>query len=1539
MLRSGHFTYKNILVYLIFVLLLNTPVYAQQIITDGFTNTQLEINGNTTNVYSSTLKNNNAFNSFSRFNVDAGNTVNLIIPNGSERLINIVKNEATNINGILNSVQGGQAGLGNIYLVNPQGIFVGVQGQVNFGALTAVTPTQAFVNNFFNSPGNPNDDAVTALLNGTAPINTAAAISNSGIITGQTKIETQSGSFNNVGTIQLGDIVNVNKIENGLIVGQYNGDVIIKSEGNIANAGNIFVNGKNNLQAGNITLTAKEDLILDSGTFLSDQGIGTNSNGGIINLNGNKNVRFHSGKINAGAKSANSGSINITGDIIRLESNLLTGGADLNIHATTYAGIDYAGIISTRNLQNIYTEDHTTAPSINKSGNINILADNDLVSIRSTNLFAFGSNNFSGGNIILDGNRISELGTILSTDKNVSLNFAEELDIRPNDFVYNGNTLVSMTPSQIYSGGTLSINAKDLNSLSNLNLEASSIKSSALNSNLFVQNHPINITLNPNFQYSFLTLSDLNNFLIGGNPLNPSSITLNATNVKLVGNITTPGDIILNGKLVEFRDTTNLIANNITLNPTQLLSFYSGKITCNNLLTVNGGDITNYGIIFNPTSIDTKTFSSDFLKPGENLVLNSNSGSNIFGQIDLGNIDNVKINNQPITINNITLNSNASINLKGNISIPENIEATSPIIYTSPSTNLNATNINFDASKYLYIFGGNINSSGALSLFSRDILNNGVTLAPNSINATSLNSNFLKQNSPFIINSKASALYFNNFDKIIINGSKLNPTNINITSTHETFSSINLSGEITTPGDININNIAGVVYLNTGADLNNDVKLITAKNINLNANIVTIGGTLTSIIDPNSILLVNANNTIDPSSNIKATIADGNIYVNNSTQQGINITTNHIYGQSGTLKVVTGNQNVNITNNSNNNLILDNINGKSPAAIILNGKKATGNLPTPDGPINVIYQDTGVVNPQVTIANNSAKNILLTGNIINSNGLVTITNTGGNILNLNNIATIYSANTNISANNGTIGSLSQPVNIFTLNNSIFNAQANGVINLFQSVGNMHINQIQSTTDDVYLTSSNGGIIDASPDQTANVIAKNIILNAKNSSSIGTFTDPVDITLNGGVIYAYGHGFINLNSVNSDLNIGMITNNHNGYVKLTSAANITDAFPNSTSPVVISKNLLLDASANGNIGNQNNLLEIDTDDTYSTNSIMALAAGDIYLKEMTGNLFIDAISNIGKGKVYIEANGSIYDANIGPNPDIFAKDIYLRSNLESIGTQQIPINTALNYNTTGGKLYATSLKDININNIGGNMYIDAINASGWGDVNLTSDAGIIDQGKGIWGRNITLNAIKSSSIGLFDTPVKVSLLGGSLTAFGYGFINLTNTHEPNNINNDNIPINIISNAGRGDVVLKSNYDIYSTLINDQPNIYAKNITLTSDNGSIGAADNPLKTYLNYLNTGGVLNATANNGLINISQPVNNLMLNTIEAKDNVILNGTGGIFTNTNLPTINVRGNNITLDSQTQIGTVNNPIVVHPTGTVTANAPKKFIIKQ
>ncbi|KRG64873.1 hypothetical protein ABB26_05845 [Stenotrophomonas humi] len=89
-----------------------------------------------------------AFNSFKEFGVDAGQTVDLILPTkgGAQvhNLVNLVSDSRAYINGTLNGFLADESTVGGrVFFVDPHGLLVGSSGVLNVGSLSVATPTRA----------------------------------------------------------------------------------------------------------------------------------------------------------------------------------------------------------------------------------------------------------------------------------------------------------------------------------------------------------------------------------------------------------------------------------------------------------------------------------------------------------------------------------------------------------------------------------------------------------------------------------------------------------------------------------------------------------------------------------------------------------------------------------------------------------------------------------------------------------------------------------------------------------------------------------------------------------------------------------------------------------------------------------------------------------------------------------------------------------------------------------------------------------------------------------------------------------------------------------------------------------------------------------------------------------------------------------------------------------------------------------------------------------------------------------------------------
>lgn len=125
-------------------------VVAQTSIVPTTTNgwaTTATTSGNVTEITNTRNIGGNAYNSFEKFGVAAGQTVNLRME-GADNLVNLIRFDRTDINGVLNSYLANGSVGGNVFFVNPNGITVGTGGVVNVGSLSMVVPTQKAMDDY-----------------------------------------------------------------------------------------------------------------------------------------------------------------------------------------------------------------------------------------------------------------------------------------------------------------------------------------------------------------------------------------------------------------------------------------------------------------------------------------------------------------------------------------------------------------------------------------------------------------------------------------------------------------------------------------------------------------------------------------------------------------------------------------------------------------------------------------------------------------------------------------------------------------------------------------------------------------------------------------------------------------------------------------------------------------------------------------------------------------------------------------------------------------------------------------------------------------------------------------------------------------------------------------------------------------------------------------------------------------------------------------------------------------------------------------------
>ena len=422
----------DVVVFLVAAVLLSAPLHAQQIVTDGRTDTRLSVQGHVTDITTDTITGNNAINSFARFNVESGNVVNLHIPDAAVNLVNIVRDERTSIHGILNAIQNGEIG-GNVWFANPHGFIVGRDGVVNAGALTVRTPTQQFVDDFFMAPGM----SVQQLVDGSVENSADSEIKVDGQINASRSISLYTGTLNVGGALYSGarfvgaapdfsDVVNANGVAVATNVVVENGRILVVADNDVRITGTMAAQG------GVITVAAGRDIEVSGDAVVSVAGAGPASDGGTVVMMAERNARLadnalidasagetgdggfiefsardtvtlSGGELAAGAPGGQAGSILIDPEHLVIDNTTapgvrLTGGANATFQADETLTVAAGTVISSRDIANVLGGNHLADASTGNSGNLTFISKVIEVGL-GAQILAHADGTFTGGDV------------------------------------------------------------------------------------------------------------------------------------------------------------------------------------------------------------------------------------------------------------------------------------------------------------------------------------------------------------------------------------------------------------------------------------------------------------------------------------------------------------------------------------------------------------------------------------------------------------------------------------------------------------------------------------------------------------------------------------------------------------------------------------------------------------------------------------------------------------------------------------------------------------------------------------------------------------------------------------------------------------------------------------------------------------------------------------------------------------------------------------------------------------------------------------
>lgn len=427
---------------------------------DGRTDTRLDANGAVTDIRTGTIRGANAFNSFSRFDIAGGETVNLHLPGSTANLVNVVRGPASAIDGVMNAYKDGRIG-GNVFFFNPNGVVVGAGGQINVGSLLLAAPRQDFLDRLLSAGGQIDDAAVKEALSGRFPLSDSGLISVRGAIRtvdgamlAAARVDIGSGGSVRSGpavAVQFGTLVNVDGMAQAGAAFNDGDSVRIVSAADLRVAGEVSADGATGVDAGKLALRAGGDVVVADGARIAADGHGADSdggsvtvlaggdarlerggllsarggevsgNGGFVEFSAKDTVALAGGELRVGATVGKAGAVLIDPNDIEVVANShFTDGGDYTLIANDSITVNQDVVISTRNLANPASDDHLTAASQGDSGDLRLQASHIELKSGSA-LLAQADNGFAAGDVTVSASHINALGADRTADASVKI--------------------------------------------------------------------------------------------------------------------------------------------------------------------------------------------------------------------------------------------------------------------------------------------------------------------------------------------------------------------------------------------------------------------------------------------------------------------------------------------------------------------------------------------------------------------------------------------------------------------------------------------------------------------------------------------------------------------------------------------------------------------------------------------------------------------------------------------------------------------------------------------------------------------------------------------------------------------------------------------------------------------------------------------------------------------------------------------------------------------------------------------------------------
>jgi hypothetical protein len=442
----------------------------------GQTNTVVSTQGKQTTITTQSLRDGNAFSTYSNFAVGQGDQVKMLVPKDANWWVNIVRDAQVRVDGRLESrLANGSIG-GNLLFIDSHGFAVGPQGQIDAGRLVFAAPSTAYVDGLLSSLQNGGlsgatvgqvlggqfDRSATGSVNIQGRINAAEGLT---IMAGHGGTDTHAVTVSGqvvVNGRMAGSAVNLGDLKSLMPLQDVDGVIDITTPGSIMLNGMLISDSAQFTRAGAVRLVAGQDIAVTAAAKASASGAeGSGQAGGQVTLMAHRDIANEAGarlhargdgagaggdieysgmghmtldgmRFDAGSQSGVSGQILLDPTLANITGTTLTGGADITYNTPDggdQVTVKSGAIINTRKVADGADATDASVMSTGHSGNITINSPNIVVESGALlDASVTNSDDYKAGDIKLSAEQSSNWATFVAlSNANTSIDVAGTL--------------------------------------------------------------------------------------------------------------------------------------------------------------------------------------------------------------------------------------------------------------------------------------------------------------------------------------------------------------------------------------------------------------------------------------------------------------------------------------------------------------------------------------------------------------------------------------------------------------------------------------------------------------------------------------------------------------------------------------------------------------------------------------------------------------------------------------------------------------------------------------------------------------------------------------------------------------------------------------------------------------------------------------------------------------------------------------------------------------------------------------------------------